>query len=122
MTRADAFAIYISAIGAIFDPSTGFYIITLAQYNSLQSLSFEIGGSTFQLTANAQIWPRSLNSQIGGTANGIYLAFQSLPTPSGQGPDCVMGLAFLKRFYTVYDATNNLVGIANTQFTMATTN
>lgn len=27
----------------------------------------------FALTPNAQIWPRSLNSDIGGTADGIYL-------------------------------------------------
>jgi cathepsin E len=122
MTRADAFASYILVIGAIFDTSTGFYMITLAQYNSLQSLFFIIGGSTFELNANAQIWPRSLNSQIGGTNDRIYLAIHSLPNPSGQGLDCVLGLAFLKRFYTVFDDTNNRVGVANTLSTTATTN
>jgi cathepsin E len=122
MTRADVLENYISVIGAILDSSTGFYTITLAQYNSLQPLDFIIGGSTFQLTANAQIWPRSLNSQIGGTDDVIYLAIHTLPNPSGQGLDCVLGFAFLERFYSVFDTTNNRVGFATTQYTTATTN
>ena len=40
--------------------------ITLAQYANLKSLFFTIGDRTFELTANAQIWPRALNEFIGG--------------------------------------------------------
>jgi hypothetical protein len=36
-------------------------------------LNFVIGGTTFALTPNGQIWPRSLNTVIGGSASGIYL-------------------------------------------------
>ena len=122
ITRADAFETYISQIGAICDSSPGFCFIAPDKYDSLQSLFFGIGDSSFELTANAQIWPRALNSQIGGTNDHIYLAIQSLPTSSGEGPDCVLGRTFLERFYTIYDTTNNRVGVANTQFTTATTN
>jgi len=32
------------------------------------------------------------------------------------------GFVFLQRFYSVYDTTNNRVGLATTEFTQATTN
>ena len=78
--------------------------------------------TTFELTPNAQIWPRSLNSKIGGTAGSIYLIVSDLRTNSGQGLDFINGQTFLERFYSVYDTSNNRVGLATTPFTDATTN
>lgn len=76
----------------MFDNGVGLFAITGDQYGNLQDLVFNIGGVSsswclafrieptwaviqvdFALTPNAQIWPRSLNSDIGGTADGIYL-------------------------------------------------
>ena len=77
--------------------------------------------ATFELTANAQAWPRSLNTAIGGNTNSVYLIVNNLGTPSGEGLDFINGYAFLQRFYSVYDTAQSRVGFATTNFTKATT-
>ena len=57
---SDAFSAYQQATGASLDESTGLLKLTSDQYDNLQSLFFEINGTTFELTKNAQIWPRSV--------------------------------------------------------------
>lgn len=62
-TGADGYAAYQQATGAVLDDQgTGLLKITQAQYDNLQNLDFEIGGVTYTLTPNAQIWPVSLLS------------------------------------------------------------
>ena len=97
-------------------------MLTLTQFNNLQPLVFTAGGTSFSLTADAQIWPRSLNSLIGGTSDSIYLIVNDIGSPSGSGLDFIMGYSFLERFYSVFDTTTGSVGLATTPFTMATTN
>ena len=41
---------------------------------------------------------------------------------SGEGLDFINGMAFLERFYHVYDAANNRVGFAPTSSTYALIN
>jgi hypothetical protein len=108
----------------IFAPSrtTGLLTLTASQFENLQSLFFDIGGVQYELTPNAQIWPRSLNSELGGSAGAIYLVVSDLGTQSGQGLDFINGFSFLQRFYSVYDVTNSQVGLATTSFTDAETN
>jgi cathepsin E len=77
---------------------------------------------THEFTANAQLWPRALNTAIGGNTNNIYLIVGSIGTPSGEGFDFVDGMVFLERFYSVFDSANGSVGFASTPFTTATTN
>ena len=96
--------------------------ITSTQLSNLQPLFFTAGGTTFELTPNAQLWPRSLNTFIGGTTTRIYLVVNDLGTPSGQGLDFIDGYTFLERFYAVFDTTTKTVGFATTSFTTATTN
>ncbi|CAO3570320.1 unnamed protein product [Mortierella alpina] len=69
-----------------------------------------------------QIWPRNLNTAIGGSASKIYLIVKDNGAKSGSGLDFVLGQVFMERFYTVLDTANNRVGIATTPFTTATTN
>ena len=121
-TRADAFNRYKSATGAVNDASTGLLRITSTQFSNLQSLFFTAGGTSFELTANGQIWPRALNTFIGGTSSSIYLVVNDIGSPSGSGLDFINGYTFLERFYSVYDTTNNRIGLATTPFTAATTN
>ena len=54
--------------------------ITPDQYNNLETLIFEIGGVTYELNANAQIWPRTLNTHIGGQQESVYLVEFDLGT------------------------------------------
>lgn len=69
----DAYNAYRSATGATLDNATGLLKITSAQFSALKPLNFVIGGTTYTLSANAQIWPRSLNTAIGGSSSSIYL-------------------------------------------------
>ncbi|KAG2368813.1 aspartic peptidase domain-containing protein [Suillus spraguei] len=118
----DAFTKYQSATGATLDKATGCLTISSVQYDALKDLDFRIGKEIYSLTPNAQIWPRSLNYQIGGDSGVIYLVVNDLGTPSGQGYDFVNGYGFLQRFYSVFDTSNFRVGFAKTSFTDATTN
>ncbi|KXN88844.1 Polyporopepsin [Leucoagaricus sp. SymC.cos] len=122
LLATDAITRYRQATGAVLDNTTGLLRLTTAQFANLQSLFFTTNGVTYELTANAQIWPRALNTAIGGNTNSIYLIVGDIGTPSGQGFDFVNGFAFLERFYSVFDSANGSVGLATTPFTRATTN
>ncbi|SJL06383.1 related to Polyporopepsin [Armillaria ostoyae] len=119
---SNAFTKYKSATGATLDSSTGLLRITSAQYAKLSSLFFNINGVSYELTPNAQIWPRSLNTDIGGSSSAIYLIVNDIGTNSGEGLDFINGYTFLERFYTIFDTANSRIGFAKTSQTTATTN
>ncbi|KAJ7621411.1 acid protease [Roridomyces roridus] len=116
------FNTYTRATGAVEDATTGLLRVTNAQFNKLQSLFFTINGQTFEFTANAQLWPRALNTAIGGRANNIYLIVSSLGASTETGFDFVNGFVWLERFYSVFDTTNKQIGFATTPFTNSTIN
>ncbi|KAF9031013.1 acid protease [Hymenopellis radicata] len=122
LLATDAYDKYVCATGATFDTNTGLLRITPAQFSKLESLFFNIGDKSYELTANAQIWPRSLNTAIGGTADCVYLIVADLGSPSGEGFDFVNGYTFLERFYSVYDTANSRIGFATTASTTVTSN
>ncbi|KAG1814155.1 aspartic proteinase [Suillus variegatus] len=118
----DAFDKYMSATGSNPDPNTGLLLISSTQYNALKNLNFHIGSETYTLTPNAQLWPRALNTALGGSSNALYLVVTDIGTPSGEGFDFINGYTFLERFYSVYDVSHSRVGFAKTPYTDATTN
>ncbi|KAG1757236.1 aspartic peptidase domain-containing protein [Suillus lakei] len=118
----DAFTKYQSATGATVDATTGLLLVSSTQYSALKNLNFNIGSKTYSLTPNGQIWPRSLNTYLGGSSSAIYLVVYDIGSPSGEGFDFINGYAFLERFYSVYDTTNSRIGFATTSYTDATTN
>ncbi|EKM61603.1 uncharacterized protein PHACADRAFT_84864, partial [Phanerochaete carnosa HHB-10118-sp] len=122
LIASDALTRYQSATGSVEDETTGLLRVTTAQFTNLQSLFFNINGVTYEFTANAQAWPRALNTAIGGNTDSIYLIVGSIGTPTGEGLDFINGQAWLERFYAVFDTTNRQVGFATTSFTDATTN
>jgi len=122
LIASDAFAKYQTATGGKLDEDTGLLRVTPAQFSKLQSLFFTIGTQTYEFTANAQAWPRSLNTLIGGTSSFVYLIVSDLGSPSGEGLDFIDGMVFLERYYTVFDSGKSTFGIAETKFTFATTN
>ena len=103
---SDAYQKYQSATGATLDNNTGLLTISSSQYSNLQPLSFNIGGISYNLSPNGQIWPRSLNTYIGGNAGSIYLIVNDLGSPSGQGLDFIDGQTLLYAFY-VYSLSVN---------------
>ncbi|KAF7436454.1 hypothetical protein PC9H_003287 [Pleurotus ostreatus] len=122
LIASDALSRYRSATGAVNDANTGLLRITAAQFANLQSLFFTVNGVSYELTANAQIWPRALNTAIGGNANSIYLIVGDLGSTTGSGLDFINGYTFLERFYSVFDTTNRRVGFATTANTHSTVN
>lgn len=118
----DAYNAYKNAVGATLDNSTGLLCIPSSKYSSLTDLKYIIGTVTYSLTPNGQIWPRSLNSYIGGSDSYVYLVVNDIGTTSGSGLDFINGYTFLERFYAVYDTTNHRFGTATTKYTTATTN
>jgi len=122
LLATDAFKAYQTATGGVLDETTGLLTITNAQYEALKPLNFNVGGKTYSLSPNGQIWPRLLNSEIGGTLGKIYLIVSDLGTPSGSGLDFINGFTFLQRFYSVYDTGNSQVGFATTVHTNSMTN
>lgn len=133
---------YQSATGGVFDSNTGLLAITQPQYSSLKPLSFKIGDTSYDLSPNAQIWPRSLNTVIGGNSTAIYLVLADFGDLNNPGFDFVNGYVFLwvyspllpssgdvepavyysQRYYSVFDTTNQRIGFAPTRYTKATTN
>jgi hypothetical protein len=117
LIATNAFSLYQSATSGISDDTTGLLRITSTQYSALENLNFNVGSDTYALTPNGQIWPRALNTYIGGSTSYIYLIVNSIGTPSGEGLDFINGYTFLERFYTVLDTTNSQVGFATTAYT-----
>ncbi|KAH9008849.1 acid protease, partial [Lactarius deliciosus] len=122
LIATDAFQRYQEATGATLDQTTTLLTLTNSQFDNLQSLFFYIDGVQYELTPNAQIWPRVLNTAIGGTQGQIYLIVSDLGSQSGQGLDFINGFTFLQRFYSVYDVSKSRIGLATTHSTYAKTN
>jgi cathepsin E len=120
--RVDAFKRYQNATDAVLDEETGLLSITTAQFANLKSLFFSINGRVFEFNANAQIWPRALNSLIGGEPDSIYLIVSDIGPGGINSIECINGYSFLERYYSVFDTTNGRIGFATTQFTMADIN
>ncbi|KAI1792686.1 acid protease [Ganoderma leucocontextum] len=116
LLATDAFNAYQKATGAVLDKTTGLLKITKEQYNKLRCLYFTLGGVDYEFIPNAQIWPRSLNTVLGGDKDSIYLVVADLGSKSGEGLDFINGYAWLERFYHTYDSHWNLAGFATTKF------
>jgi hypothetical protein len=122
LLATEAFQAYQQATGATQDSTTGLLTITPQQYTNLQSLYFNIGNVTYEFTPNAQIWPRNLNSVLGGQEGQIYLIVSDLGSSFGSGLDFINGFGWLQRFYTVFDTENKQLSVATTAYTDADTN
>lgn len=122
LLATEAFQAYQKATGAVEDPTTGLLTITPQQYANLQSLYFKIGDVTYDFTPNAQIWPRNLNSILGGEESQIYLIVSDLGSSFGSGLDFINGFGWLQRYYTVFDTGNKQLSVATTAYTDANTN
>ncbi|KAG2355078.1 aspartic peptidase A1 [Suillus spraguei] len=116
----DAYDRYKDATGGVVNPANGLLQISLDQYNALRNLNFHIGDYIYRLIPNAQIWPRSLNENIGGGADEIYLVVKALET--GAEYDFIIGYVFLQRFYTVFDSGRKQVGLAPNIFNQRKSN
>ncbi|CED83874.1 aspartic peptidase a1 [Phaffia rhodozyma] len=81
----------------------GAYTLDCASVPSLPPLTFQFGGKPYTLAGEDYV----LNS--GGTC---ISAFQGMDIPAPLGPLWIVGDAFLRKYYTVYDLGRNAVGFA----------
>ena len=77
----------------------------------------------FEIAVDAQVYPRRNNHLLeNGSPDKIYLNVASLPTDSSSGLGFILGLPFLQRYYSIYDNTNQKLGLAPTKYTSAIIN
>ncbi|KAF7325622.1 Peptidase A1 domain-containing protein [Mycena kentingensis (nom. inval.)] len=123
MLPTESFKKYQAATGAQMDETTGLLTVTDEQYDCMKSMFFNIGGVQYEFTKNAQLWPRCINTMLGGDEGKKYLVFADMgDVKVGDGLCFINGYALLQRFYSVYDTTNCRLGMATTEHTMAETN
>ncbi|KAF7433762.1 hypothetical protein PC9H_005727 [Pleurotus ostreatus] len=122
LLSTDAFNRYVEATGATKDEATGLLSIPASSYGQLHSLNFKIGGFTFEMTPDSQVWPQSLNECIGGRNDAMYLIIGDLGAFGGTGLDFILGYTFLERFYSVYDMSLKQIGLCSTSNTFRVTN
>lgn len=81
----------------------GTYKVDCNKRESLPDLTFRLCGHDFTITANDYIL------KTGGTC---ISAFMGMDFPDPVGPLVILGDAFLRRWYSVYDLGENTVGLA----------
>ncbi|KAJ1987512.1 aspartic proteinase precursor [Dimargaris cristalligena] len=81
----------------------GQYSVDCSKLDTMPDFTFKFGGKDFVLTAHEY----TLQVQ-----NNCISAFMGIDMPEKLGPLWIVGDAFLRKFYTVYDLGNNRVGFA----------
>ncbi|KAG9116361.1 hypothetical protein FRC07_007461 [Ceratobasidium sp. 392] len=119
-----AFKTYTESLpGSKIDEATHLLEIPKESVGRMKSLFFSINGVSYEFTPNAQLWPRSLNTQLGGKADSYYSVVNTLTDfEADTGSSFVCGYVFLQRFYTAYDQSKRRIGFATTSSTYANVN
>ncbi|CEJ92989.1 Putative Vacuolar protease A [[Torrubiella] hemipterigena] len=81
----------------------GQWTIDCAKRSSLPDITFDLAGSKYSLPATDYIL------EVSGSC---ISTFQGMDIPAPAGPLVILGDAFLRRYYSVYDLGKNAVGLA----------
>lgn len=84
----------------------GQYTVDCAKRDELPGLTFKLGGHDFEISAYDYIL------EVSGSC---ISAFMGMDFPEPVGPLVILGDAFLRRWYSVYDLENNAVGLAKSK-------
>ena len=81
----------------------GQYTVECDKRDSLPDMTFTLTGYNFTITAYDYIL------EVQGSC---ISAFNGMDFPEPTGPPAILGDAFLRKWYSVYDLGNNAVGLA----------
>jgi saccharopepsin len=81
----------------------GQYTIDCSKRDTLPDITFNLAGSNYSLPASDYIL------EVSGSC---ISTFQGMDIPAPAGPLAILGDAFLRRYYSVYDLGKNAVGLA----------
>lgn len=84
----------------------GQYTVDCAARDSLPDITFNLAGSNYSLPATDYIL------EVSGSC---ISTFQGMDFPEPVGPLVILGDAFLRRYYSVYDLGKNAVGLARSK-------
>ncbi|KAF9996750.1 hypothetical protein BGZ80_009387 [Entomortierella chlamydospora] len=104
-------ALYKNIRGAALDNNSGLYTIPSSQVSKLNNITFTIGGTDFTLTPAQYLVPDNQVANQGGVSGTAYSWIGSLGS-NESGLAFILGQKFLENYYSVYDTTNNRVGLA----------
>ncbi|KAL5489707.1 hypothetical protein ACEPAI_4539 [Sanghuangporus weigelae] len=107
-----AFDAYRHATHADFDCISKLLSLPPNEKINLKSLFFEIGGRSFEIPPEEQVWPQELNDVAGGPAEDSYLSYIELRSDNGVGISLINGFTWLQHFYIVLDVDNKRIGFA----------
>ncbi|KAI1004153.1 Vacuolar protease A [Podosphaera aphanis] len=85
---------------------TGQYSIDCDKRDSLPDLTFELGGYNFTIT------PNDYTLDLQGTC---ISALSGMDFPEPTGPLAILGDAFLRKYYSIYDLGKGTVGLAHSK-------
>ncbi|KAG6375312.1 acid protease [Boletus reticuloceps] len=112
----DFFTVYMNAIpGANKDSNTGLLDIPPSSISYMQPLNFTLADRVFSMDVAAQLVPADQNTAWGGVPGKRYGTVGHLSSNSGQGLDFLLGIKFLERYYSAFDAHGKRVGFAQTK-------
>ncbi|KAF9202349.1 hypothetical protein BGZ49_007478 [Haplosporangium sp. Z 27] len=97
--------------GAKLDNTTGLYTIPKSEISNLEDVTFTIGGNAFTLTPSQYLIPENQLDNFGFSKNLTYSWIADLGD-NDPGLAFILGQKFLENYYSVYDTTNNRVGLA----------
>ncbi|CAM1509095.1 Fc.00g028340.m01.CDS01 [Cosmosporella sp. VM-42] len=84
----------------------GQYTVDCAKRDTLPDITFTLSGSNYSLPASDYIL------EVSGSC---ISTFQGMDFPAPTGPLVILGDAFLRRWYSVYDLGRNAVGLARSK-------
>ena len=90
----ESFSAYRSATHADFDWYSKLLSLPPDAKKNLKSLFFEIGGRSFEIPPEEQVWPQKLNDVAGGPAEDSYLAFIEMLSDNGVGISLINGFTW----------------------------